>query len=102
VTTYNQLREAHPCFGERKANRGRIHLPVSPGCNIECKFCERKLDREESCPGVAVTVIRPDEALDIVRRAVDACPEISVVGIAGPGDTLVTPYALDTLRRVGA
>jgi nitrogen fixation protein NifB len=47
-------------------------------------------------------VIRPDEALDIVRRAVDACPEISVVGIAGPGDTLVTPYALDTLRRVGA
>lgn len=34
--------ERHPCFsGEAHLKFGRIHLPVSPACNIGCLFCAR-------------------------------------------------------------
>jgi nitrogen fixation protein NifB len=46
-------------------------------------------------------VITPAEAAEAVRQAVSVAPEISVVGIAGPGDTLATPYALETFRLIG-
>jgi len=37
-----QLAKSHPCFAAGKPNhKGRMHLPVSPGCNIGCRFCER-------------------------------------------------------------
>lgn len=102
ITTYNDLIVRHPCFAKgKKGDNGRIHLPVSPGCNIECKFCERKLNMTENRPGVAATIIKPDEAITIVRRALTYCDKITVVGIAGPGDTLATPYALETFRHVG-
>ena len=90
----------HPCFGPQKTNKGRIHLPVAPGCNIECKFCDRKINQTENRPGVTSTVLKPEEAPLYVRAALERCPEISVVGIAGPGDTLATPYALETFRLV--
>ena len=38
----------HPCFGPDKQNKGRIHLPVAPGCNIECRFCDRKINKTET------------------------------------------------------
>jgi nitrogen fixation protein NifB len=38
--------------------------------------------------------------VDIVRRALEICPEITVAGIAGPGDTLATPHALQTFARI--
>ena len=34
----------HPCFGGDHSKAGRIHLPVAPGCNIKCGFCERRFD----------------------------------------------------------
>jgi nitrogen fixation protein NifB len=99
--TYEELTAKHPCFAKgKKGENGRIHLPVSPGCNIECKFCERKLNTFEKRPGVAASILRPDEAVEIVRKALELCKEITVVGIAGPGDTLATPFALDTFRRI--
>lgn len=97
---YENLKREHPCFGGHKNNKGRIHLPVSPGCNIQCKFCERKISDTENRPGVASTVITPKEALDVIERALKLCPDITVAGIAGPGDTLATSYALDTFRLV--
>ncbi|MGN0739146.1 MAG: radical SAM protein [Treponema sp.] len=90
----------HPCFGVHKHNKGRIHLPVSPGCNIECRFCDRKINATEFRPGVTSAVIKPSEAVEYVRRALERCPEITVAGIAGPGDTLATDFALETFRLI--
>ena len=89
----------HPCFGAAR-NRGRIHLPVCPVCNISCNFCVRSLNEDEDRPGVTAQVISPEEAVEVVRRGVELCPEISVAGIAGPGDTLATDHALETFRRI--
>ena len=98
------LRSVHPCFsGGVPNNKGRVHQPVSPGCNLLCRFCQRDVNPdygEDNRPGVSGGVITPDEALDVLRRAIELCPEITVAGIAGPGDTLATPYALETFRLI--
>ncbi|MDR1733793.1 MAG: radical SAM protein [Oscillospiraceae bacterium] len=95
------LTRRHPCYSADPRGKARIHLPVSPGCNLLCKFCLRKTDTGTMAPGVASSLLTPEEAMDVLRRAVKRIPEISVVGIAGPGDTLVTPYAIETLCRAG-
>jgi nitrogen fixation protein NifB len=66
-----------------------MHLPVAPRCNISCNYCHRKYDCvNESRPGVASEVLSPEAARDkflLVREKVE---NLSVVGIAGPGDAL--------------
>ncbi len=64
--TYENLQNSHPCFGGHKNNVGRIHLPVSPGCNIACRFCDRVINDTENRPGVTSKVITPDESIDIL------------------------------------
>ncbi len=91
----------HPCFGPRVATTGRIHLPVSRSCNIGCRFCHRVLNDTENRPGVTSKVITPEESIGVLEKALRICPDIKVVGIAGPGDTLATNAALDTFRLVG-
>ena len=99
--SYNDLTVKHPCFAKgKKGETGRIHLPISPGCNIECKFCIRQINDFEKRPGVASTVIAPNEAIDIIRKSLELCKVLTVAGIAGPGDTLATPYALETFRLI--
>ena len=102
--TMEELKTSHPCFAfGAPTNRGRVHLPVSPGCNLLCGFCQREINEEfdeDHRPGVSRGVISPQEALDVLRRALELCPEITVAGIAGPGDTLATPYALETFRLI--
>ena len=101
AVSFDELKRKHPCFAlGAKNNNGRIHLPVSPGCNIGCKFCIRDFNDIEDRPGVSSGIITPDEALDAVGRAVELMPNINVVGVAGPGDTLATPYALETFRKI--
>lgn len=97
-----ELQKRHPCFalGE-KNNAGRIHLPISPGCNIGCRFCKRDFNDTEDRPGVASGVLKPEEAVDTVRRAVELMPAIQVVGVVGPGDCLATDAALETFRLIG-
>ena len=96
-----ELKKNHPCFAVGdKANSGRIHLPVSPGCNISCNFCRIALNDTEVRPGVASGIITPEEAVEVVRKALKEMPELKVVGVAGPGDTLATPYALQTFRML--
>ncbi len=101
--TENQerLRNNHPCFASKPGNLGRIHLPVSPACNIGCRFCSRVLNDTENRPGVTAKVIKPEESIAILRKALKICPDIKVAGIAGPGDTLATDTALETFRLVG-
>ena len=98
--TYKDLQNSHPCFGGQKNHAGRIHLPVSPGCNIACRFCDRAINDTENRPGVTSKVITPDEGVEALEKALAICPEITVAGIAGPGDTLASDYALETFRRI--
>ena len=95
------LIERHPCFSaEAHKKFGRIHLPVSPVCNIQCRFCKRGFNKWEQRPGVAAALVRPEDAARTVERALRVCPEIAVVGVAGPGDPLASPHALETLKLV--
>lgn len=100
MNTYKNLQQSHPCFGGHKNNVGRIHLPVSPGCNIACRFCDRAINDDEERPGVTSKVVTPEEAMEVLEKALQLCPEITVAGIAGPGDTLASDYALNTFRLV--
>lgn len=97
---YKNLQNSHPCFGGQKNHAGRIHLPVSPECNIACRFCDRQVNDVEQRPGVASKILEPEETIEIIRKALALCPEITVAGIAGPGDTLATDYALTTFRLI--
>ncbi|MDR0984762.1 MAG: radical SAM protein [Ruminococcus sp.] len=101
VKSFKEITLSHPCFSVgAKPNKGRVHLPVSPGCNIACKFCKREISDTEIRPGVASSIISPQEAIEVVRKAVALCPDITVAGVAGPGDTLATTYALETFRLI--
>jgi nitrogen fixation protein NifB len=93
--------EKHPCFNVSAHNRfGRIHLPVCPTCNIQCRFCKRGFNKWETRPGIAATLVKPEEAVRVVERALRVCPEITVVGIAGPGEPLASDHALHTIRLI--
>ena len=99
-TNYQNLQNSHPCLGAAPNNFGRVHLPVSPGCNICCRFCYRAINSVEERPGVTAQVIRPEDSVRVLKKALELCPEITVAGIAGPGDTLATSTALETFRIV--
>lgn len=94
-----RVKELHPCFGARN-NKGRIHLPVCPHCNIQCNFCDRQINNYEQRPGVTATILPPVEALHIIDRSIALCPDITVAGIAGPGDTLASEDAINTFRLI--
>ncbi len=98
---FAHLTKRHPCLsGEANTKYGRVHLPISPSCNIQCKFCKRGFNKYENRPGVSAGVITPAEALEYVEKALELCPEITVVGIAGPGDTLASDYAMDAFSLI--
>jgi nitrogen fixation protein NifB len=84
----------HPCFCEKAHTKfARIHLPVAPKCNIQCNYCSRKYDcANESRPGVTSKVIAPEEALEVFIKYKKILENLTVVGIAGPGDPLANPY----------
>jgi nitrogen fixation protein NifB len=45
-------------------------------------------------------VLKVSEAVETVSRALMLCPEITVVGIAGPGDALASPNAINAFREI--
>lgn len=95
--------DRHPCFsGDAKHKWGRIHLPVAPKCNIQCRYCSRKTDcPNESRPGVSSRVLNPAEAHRYLHHALEKEPRIAVVGIAGPGDPFANAKeTLETMRRI--
>ena len=80
----------------------RIHLPVAPRCNVSCNFCDRRYDcSNESRPGLTSVVLSPGQAQDYLDDLMARRSDISVVGIAGPGDPMANAEAtLTTLREV--
>ncbi|RAP43645.1 radical SAM protein [uncultured Methanosphaera sp.] len=97
---FAHVTQAHPCFNEKIHDKvGRIHIPIAPSCNIQCGFCTRKLDDKENRPGVASCVMTVDQAIEHIRETTSKMP-ISVVGVAGPGDSLCNSGTLELFRRV--
>lgn len=93
----------HPCFNkEARHQYARVHLPIAPQCNIKCNYCNRKYDCvNESRPGVTSNVLLPDQALFYLDGLTKIMPNLSVVGIAGPGEPFVQPeLTLETLQKV--
>lgn len=98
-----ELFEKHPCFNSFARHQyGRVHLPVAPKCNVQCKFCNRKFDCvNESRPGVTSGVLSPHQAMLYVEEVMTNIPNLAVVGIAGPGDPFANAdETLETLRLV--
>lgn len=95
----------HPCFDESARHTcSRVHLPVAPKCNIQCNFCDRKYDCvNESRPGVSSVLLSPGQSLSYLERVTARLDNLSVVGIAGPGDPLANPVetftTLELVRR---
>lgn len=95
--------ELHPCFNHAaRLTHARAHLPVAPKCNMQCNYCNRKFDcMNESRPGVTCMVLSPCEALEFLKEIKDTTRNLSVVGIAGPGDPFANPdETIETLRLV--
>ena len=76
--SYKGLMKAHPCFSEEAHHRfGRMHLPVAPACNIQCRYCVRKFDcANESRPGITSRVLTPEEAVDRVQALIEFIEQI--------------------------
>jgi nitrogenase cofactor biosynthesis protein NifB len=93
---------SHPCFGEHACKNARIHLPVASECNIQCNYCLRNYDcMNESRPGVASKILSPDEALQRYKNLKESMPNLTVAGIAGPGDALANfENTSETLRLI--
>ncbi|MDO8329453.1 MAG: nitrogenase cofactor biosynthesis protein NifB [Fluviicoccus sp.] len=93
----------HPCYSEEAHHYfARMHVAVAPACNIQCHYCNRKYDcANESRPGVVSEVLTPEQAVRKVKAVAAAIPQMSVLGIAGPGDPLANPQrTFDTFRML--
>jgi nitrogen fixation protein NifB len=85
----------HPCYSEDAHHHfARMHVAVAPACNIQCHYCNRKYDcANESRPGVVSERLAAEDAVRKVLAVAEQVPELSVVGIAGPGDALANAEA---------
>ncbi|EME68099.1 FeMo cofactor biosynthesis protein nifB [Paramagnetospirillum caucaseum] len=80
----------HPCYSEEAHHYfARMHVAVAPACNIQCNYCNRKYDcANESRPGVTSEKLSPEQAARKVAAVAARVPQLSVLGIAGPGDSM--------------
>lgn len=93
----------HPCYSEEAHHYfARMHVAVAPACNIQCHYCNRKYDcANESRPGVVSELLTPDEAVMKTKAVAANIPQMTVLGIAGPGDPLANPErTFDTFRQL--
>jgi nitrogenase cofactor biosynthesis protein NifB len=96
--------DAHPCYNCGASRNARIHLPVAPKCNIQCNYCLRKYDCvNESRPGVVSEVLTPEQSAKKFKAVKEKLSNITIVGIAGPGDALANwEQTAQTLQLVSA
>ena len=82
----------HPCYSEEAHHYfARMHVAVAPACNIQCNYCNRKYDcANESRPGVVSERLTPEQAARKALAVAESVPQLSVLGIAGPGDASTT------------
>lgn len=95
--------KSHPCYSKSASFKyGRIHLPVAKHCNVQCNYCNRKYNCvNENRPGITSKILSPQEALSVVTRLITENHHISVVGVAGPGDSLANPEeTFETIKLI--
>ena len=93
----------HPCYSEDAHHYfARMHVAVAPACNIQCHYCNRKYDcANESRPGVVSELLTPDQAVKKTLAVAATIPQMTVLGIAGPGDPLANPErTFETFRQL--
>lgn len=93
----------HPCYSEEAHHYfARMHVAVAPACNIQCHYCNRKYDcSNESRPGVVSELLTPNEAVMKTKAVAANIPQMTVLGIAGPGDPLANPErTFETFRML--
>jgi len=100
---YEDREEKHPCFCSGARKYVRLHIPIAASCNITCNYCDRRYDcQNESRPGVTSVLMDEKEALLRFRSVRKKFKNLTVVGIAGPGDALAdfekTKTVLETIR----
>ena len=80
----------HPCYSEEAHHFfARMHVAVAPACNIQCNYCNRKYDcANESRPGVVSERLTPEQGARKALAVAQSVPQLSVLGIAGPGDAV--------------
>ena len=85
-----QKTQQHPCYSAGAHHKyARMHIPVAPACNISCNYCNRKFDCvNESRPGVTSEILSPEAAKEKFLMVKEKIENLTVVGIAGPGDAL--------------
>ncbi len=93
----------HPCYSEDAHHYfARMHVAVAPACNIQCHYCNRKYDcANESRPGVVSELLSPQQAVKKTMAVAANIPQMTVLGIAGPGDPLANPErTFETFREL--
>ena len=97
---FAHITKVHPCFNEKLHDKvGRAHVPIAPKCNIGCNFCTRSINADENRPGVAGCVLDADGAIEHVKE-VTADGPITVVGVAGPGDSLANEATFEFFEKL--
>ena len=97
---FAHITKAHPCFNEKMHDKvGRAHVPIAPKCNIFCNFCTRDINNEEDRPGVASCIMKPDDAIAHIDN-ITSDESISVVGVAGPGDSLANEETFEFFEKM--
>ncbi|AUC54649.1 MAG: nitrogenase cofactor biosynthesis protein NifB [Sagittula sp.] len=102
--TWEKVKD-HPCYSEEAHHYfARMHVAVAPACNIQCNYCNRKYDcANESRPGVVSERLTPEAAARKVIAVANEIPQLSVLGIAGPGDSAYDwRKTRETFQRVHA
>ncbi|MDR3583708.1 MAG: nitrogenase cofactor biosynthesis protein NifB [Desulfosporosinus sp.] len=105
AATMLEKTQKHPCYSfEAHHKFARMHLPVAPFCNISCNYCNRKFDCvNESRPGVTSEILTPQAAKKKFNKVSAQIEQLSVVGIAGPGDALADwENTRETIRLIRA
>ncbi|WHH56961.1 nitrogenase cofactor biosynthesis protein NifB [Petroclostridium sp. X23] len=102
IKSIEEKTKTHPCYNQGAHDYARMHIPVAPKCNISCNYCSRKYDcLNESRPGVTSEVLSPQQALEKYIEVKSKVKNLSVVGIAGPGDALANfEETKETLRLI--
>ncbi len=104
MTDNNSIILQHPCFQKKENARGRIHLPVAKACNIHCVYCNpTKNTCFHGCrPGLAAQVITANMAMEKLKRAIFVDENLLVVGVAGPGEPLLSDETFKFFEQVRA
>lgn len=103
ANTISMIVKKHPCYSDSAhSTHGRIHLPVAPDCNLGCNYCERQIGGmtyHSYRPAATNRIISPKEALLEVAKYVKNS-NLTVVGIAGPGEPLFDLRTFETLSLI--